>query len=161
MTLTQPRVHVAVAVSDLDRSIAFYERMFGLEAVKKRPGYAKFELSEPGLNFTLNETAQARPPGGVAHYGIEVPATSDVEAFARRVQSAGLESRPEDNVTCCHAVMDRIWMQDPDGHAWEVFAVTQSDVDSAPAAPPKVKVEVEVASDPEQEKTCCEPTCCT
>lgn len=155
MTLTQPRVHVAVAVSNLDLSVAFYERMFGLGPVKKRPGYAKFELSEPRLNFTLNETPQVRAPGGPAHYGIELPTPTDVAAFALRVRGAGIEARPEDDVTCCYAVMDKIWMHDPDGHAWEVFAITQADVDSPPPVP------AEASQETTEQDPCCEPTCCT
>ncbi len=159
MTLTQPRVHVAVAVSNLDRSVAFYERMFSVAPVKKRVGYAKFELSEPRLNFTLNETPQARAPGGPAHYGIELPAPADVAAFALRVRGAGIEARPEDNVTCCYAVMDKIWMRDPDGHAWEVFAITESDVDSA--RPVQTEAKVEETNEAAADEPCCEPTCCT
>lgn len=89
MTLTQPRVHIAVAVSDLDLSVGFYERMFGLAPVKKRLGYVKFELSEPRLNFTLNEAPEVRSPGGPAHYGIELPTPTDVAAFALRVRRPG------------------------------------------------------------------------
>lgn len=155
MTLTQPRVHVALAVSNLDLSTAFYERMFGLAPVKKRPGYAKFELTEPRLNFTLNETPHARAPGGPAHHGIELPTPTDVAAFALRVRGAGIEARPEDDVTCCYAVMDKIWMHDPDGHAWEVFAITQSDVDSPPPVP------TETSEEASEQDPCCEPTCCT
>ena len=159
MTLSSPRVHVAIAVSDLDRSVAFYSQLFGLDPAKKRLGYAKFELSEPRLNFTLNETPQARAPGGPAHSGIELPAPADVAAFALRVRGAGIEARPEDNVTCCYAVMDKIWMHDPDGHAWEVFAITQADVDSPPPVPPTTEAAPEAEA--AQEDPCCEPTCCT
>lgn len=135
MTLSNPRVHVALAVSDLERSTAFYERFFGLEPVKKRPGYAKFELKTPRMNFTLNEATSVRPPAKPAHYGIEVPAPADVRAYADRVHEHGLQTRAEDNVTCCYAVMDKFWVHDPDGHAWEVFAITEADVDSpAPGA---------------------------
>jgi catechol 2,3-dioxygenase-like lactoylglutathione lyase family enzyme len=152
MTLTAPRVHVALAVSDLDRSVAFYTRMFGTQPVKERPGYAKFELTQPRLNFTLNESAGAKPPTGPAHYGIEVATPADVVAFSERVQGAGVQTRPEDNVTCCYAVMDKIWMHDPDGHAWEVFAITEADVDSPrPDASARANAE----------GPCCEPTCCT
>lgn len=148
MTLTTPRMHLALAVVDLDRSVAFYEKLFDLSPVKVRPGYAKFELQSPRMNFTINETSAVRAPAKPAHYGVEVPSPADVGAFATRVRDAGLATLTEDDVTCCYAKMDKIWVHDPDGHAWEVFAVTEADVRDEPPVP-------EPADDP-----CCEPTCC-
>lgn len=156
MTLESPRVHVAIAVSALDPSIAFYEKFFGLEPVKKRPGYAKFELQNPRMNFTLNEVGKATAPAKPAHYGIEVPRPTDVAAYAQRIRASGLETITENDVTCCYAVMDKFWAYDPDGHAWEVFAITQADVHSAPPGEPRT--EVSTTSD---ETPCCAPTCCT
>ena len=37
------RPHLALNVSDIDRSIPFYSALFGIEPSKTRPGYAKFE----------------------------------------------------------------------------------------------------------------------
>jgi len=153
MTLTTPRVHVALAVSDLARSVAFYEQLFDQAPVKNRPGYAKFELTSPRMNFTLNEVAKVQVPPKPAHYGIEVAKPADVSAFARRVGQAGLDTLAEDNVTCCYAVMDKVWVHDPDGHAWEVFAITQAD---APSLSPAQSLD-----DASDEAPCCGPSCCT
>ena len=36
-------------------SIEFYGKLFGIEPCKVRTGYAKFDVENPPLNFTLNE----------------------------------------------------------------------------------------------------------
>jgi catechol 2,3-dioxygenase-like lactoylglutathione lyase family enzyme len=43
------RVQLALRVSDLEGSIAFYRSLFGVEPAKRRPGYANFAISEPPL----------------------------------------------------------------------------------------------------------------
>ena len=48
------RPHLALTVSDVERSVPFYEALFGVAPEKLRPGYAKFSVAEPALNFTLN-----------------------------------------------------------------------------------------------------------
>ncbi len=49
------RPHLALTVSNVERSVPFYEALFGTGPSKVKPGYAKFEVTEPALNFTLNE----------------------------------------------------------------------------------------------------------
>src|SRR3954471_2186507 len=46
------RPHLALTVTDVERSIPFYEALFGAPE-KRKPGYAKFSVAEPALNFTL------------------------------------------------------------------------------------------------------------
>lgn len=41
------RVQLALNVSDLEESVAFYSQVFGVEPHKRRPGYANFEIAEP------------------------------------------------------------------------------------------------------------------
>jgi len=115
--------HVAINVKNLNKSVAFYTQLFGIEPVKVHPGYAKFDLEHPALNFTLNEGGEVN--SGLNHMGIQVQSTEDVLAAKKRLQKAGLATFDEMNTTCCYARQDKIWVTSPDGHRWEVFAVLE------------------------------------
>lgn len=119
------RPHLAITVSDVDRSIPFYESLFGVEPAKVRDGYAKFEVEEPALNFTLNQGDRTGALGAFNHAGIQVASTDDVLATRLRLQKAGLATFDEMDTTCCYARQDKIWVHDPDGTPWEVFAVLE------------------------------------
>jgi catechol 2,3-dioxygenase-like lactoylglutathione lyase family enzyme len=114
------RPHLALTVSDVERSIPFYRALFGVEPAKVRHDYAKFELTEPALNFTLNE-GERRELGALNHAGIQVSSTDEVLAARLRLTKEGLASFDEMDTTCCYARQDKIWVQDPDGNPWEIF----------------------------------------
>jgi hypothetical protein len=113
----------------VERSVPFYEALFGTAPEKARDGYAKFSLTEPALNFTLNEGARAEL-GAFNHAGIQVASTDDVLATKDRLVAAGLAAFDEMDTTCCYARQDKIWVHDPDGTPWEVFA-THEDSEEA------------------------------
>ena len=115
------RPHLALTVTDVERSIPFYVALFGAEPEKRRPGYAKFSVAEPALNFTLNQGERSEL-GAFNHAGIQVQTTEDVLAARERLVSAGLAAFDEMDTTCCYARQDKIWVRDPDGTPWEVFA---------------------------------------
>src|ERR1041385_4374474 len=46
------KAHLALNVHDVERSIGFYQKLFGIEPSKVRPGYAKFDVQHPPLNLT-------------------------------------------------------------------------------------------------------------
>ncbi len=121
------RPHLALTVSNVERSIPFYEALFGTKPEKTREGYAKFSVAEPAINFTLNEHERS-DLGAFNHAGIQVASTDDVLAAKLRLQKAGLATFDEDDVTCCYARQTKIWVQDPDGTPWEVF-VTHADTE--------------------------------
>ena len=56
------RIHIALAVSDLDKSVKFYEELFGVKPTKIRDDYAKFEPNYPSVNLTLNRIYEPTSP---------------------------------------------------------------------------------------------------
>jgi predicted enzyme related to lactoylglutathione lyase len=121
------RPHLALTVTDVERAIPFYEALFGLAPEKVKPGYAKFSVTEPAMNFTLNQGERAEL-GAFNHAGIQVASTDDVLAAKLRLTKAGLAAFDEMDTTCCYAKQDKIWVRDPDGTPWEVF-VTHEDAE--------------------------------
>jgi catechol 2,3-dioxygenase-like lactoylglutathione lyase family enzyme len=165
---TETRVHVAINVASVEKSLPFYKVLFGGDPAKVRPGYAKFEVANPPVNFTLNENPAlvTNPNGALSHLGIQVKSTADVLAAKTRFIEAGLATFDEENVTCCYAVQDKIWVHDPDGNEWEFFVVTAADSDVH-----SIKADSEAACCtplPERQEimkqdataTCCETDCC-
>src|SRR6187549_4254634 len=124
------KAHVSINVRNVERSIDFYRRMLGIEPSKVRTGYAKFDVQNPPLNFTLNQVPFTGQ-GALSHLGIQVATTDDVNAMRDRWESAGLVPRDEKQTTCCYALQDKAWIQDPDGNEWEVFVVLEDNLAEA------------------------------
>ena len=121
------RPHLALTVTDVERSVPFYEALFRVRPQKRGPGYAKFSVTEPAINFTLTQGKRSEL-GAFNHAGIQVASTDDVLAAKERLVSAGLAAFEEMDTTCCYARQDKIWVRDPDGTPWEVF-VTHEDAE--------------------------------
>jgi catechol 2,3-dioxygenase-like lactoylglutathione lyase family enzyme len=120
------RVQLALNVSDIDEAVEFYSTLFGTSPVKRQPGYANFAIADPPLKLVLMEGPVVGGRGTVAalnHLGIEVESTDEVSAAGRRLHEAGLETEVQDQTTCCFAVQDKVWVNDPDGAPWEVYTV--------------------------------------
>lgn len=120
------RVQLALNVSDLDVAIDFYSKMFDAAPAKVRPGYANFAVGDPPLKLVLIENADGRGRGTVGalnHLGVEVESPHEVRATTARLAAAGLQAQVQASTTCCYAVQDKAWLDDPDGAAWEVYTV--------------------------------------
>lgn len=113
--------HVSLNVSNVDASVAFYEKAFGVKVTKRRPGYAKFDLESPALNLSMVEAP--RTGLNASHFGVQVASTDDVLEAKARFEAAGLRTITEESTACCYAVQDKVWVEDPDGNSWEVFVV--------------------------------------
>ncbi len=116
------RAHISLAVRDVAASAAFYGRVFGVAAQKQTAGYAKFDLGEPPLNLALVQ-AGADGPSRVGHLGIEADSPAVLAEWRRRLEAAGIPLRAEPGSTCCYALQDKFWFEDPDRNAWELFVV--------------------------------------
>ena len=122
-----------------------------------RPGYAKFDVQNPPLNFTLNE-APFNERGALSHMGIQVGSTAAVLATRERWAAAGLLTREEMQTSCCYALQDKAWVRDPDGNEWEVFVVLEDNL--AETTPCECGTKLE-SSEPVKAETaagCCAPT---
>jgi catechol 2,3-dioxygenase-like lactoylglutathione lyase family enzyme len=115
------RVQLALNVSDLDAAVEFYSKLFATEPAKRRPGYANFAVDEPPLKLVLIEGKGA--PGSLNHLGVEVPSTGDVASAQARLTGEGLATAVEDQVACCFALQDKVWVDGPDGEPWEIYTV--------------------------------------
>ncbi|HBE72384.1 MAG TPA: glyoxalase/bleomycin resistance/dioxygenase family protein [Planctomycetaceae bacterium] len=124
------RIHIALDVKDIERSVEFYSMLLVCSPSKRRPRYAKFEPKDPSINLALNESSgeQAASRGVSAHFGIQVKSVAEVHQAIERFKASGYETITEEATTCCYAVQDKVWVVDPDGHRWEVFVVLQADV---------------------------------
>lgn len=117
-------MHLSLRVTDLSRSLSFYEAFFGVPPHKVRPGYANFDLAEPPLKFALNESPMEPGKGPLDHLGFQVQSAAEVERAKERLKAAGLATFDETDTTCCYAKQDKIWVHDPDGNEWEVYVIT-------------------------------------
>jgi catechol 2,3-dioxygenase-like lactoylglutathione lyase family enzyme len=120
------RVQLALNVSDLDEAIAFYRRLFATPPTKVRPGYANFAIADPPLKLVLLEQPETRGSGvagALNHLGVEVTTSAEVATTTRRLSDDGLEPEEQNSTTCCFAVQDKVWVQDPDLTPWEYYTV--------------------------------------
>ncbi|MGI8492387.1 MAG: ArsI/CadI family heavy metal resistance metalloenzyme [Acidimicrobiales bacterium] len=120
------RVQLALNVADLDEAVEFYSKLFGAEPAKRHPGYANFAIADPPLKLVLIEhdgRGGAGIAGALNHLGVEVDSPEQVHAAVARLSAEGLEPDVQESTTCCYALQDKAWVEDPDGAPWEVYAV--------------------------------------
>jgi catechol 2,3-dioxygenase-like lactoylglutathione lyase family enzyme len=149
------RVQLALNVDDLEASIDFYSKLFDTSPAKRRDGYANFAIENPPLKLVLVEGHGA--PGSLNHLGVEVQSSEEVGAATQRLSSEGLATATEDEVSCCFALQDKVWVDAPDGEPWEFYTVL-ADVEHAPGELRTVAPgdnDLCCASAPASEARCC------
>lgn len=166
------RIHIGLAVSDLEASKRFYAALFGKAPTKVKDDYANWRLDEPALHLALVEAPQhAKGDNPVRHFGVELFADNDLKGWRERVAQAGLTLRDEEEVVCCYAKSDKFWAKDPDGNEWE-FWVRLEEADAmkgesratgeqccSPAeASAKAVAPAATATPAKAESACCTPT---
>ncbi|GAA3634490.1 ArsI/CadI family heavy metal resistance metalloenzyme [Streptomyces iranensis] len=127
------RLQLALNVPDLDASVAFYSKLFGVEPAKRRPGYANFAITEPPLKLVLIE-GEATQETRLDHLGVEVASTDQVTAATDRLKDAGLATFEENDTSCCYALQDKVWVHGPGKEPWEVYVV-KGDADQMGKSP--------------------------
>jgi len=112
------RFHVHLHVDDLDRSIAFYNRLFDATPTRTEADYAKWMLADPPVNFAISTRGQST---GIDHLGIQTDKAEELQALKDRARQADMALLDEGATTCCYARSEKHWVTDPQGIAWEHF----------------------------------------
>lgn len=115
------RLHVHVAVQDLEASIRFYSQLFAGAPAMLKPDYAKWMLEDPHVNFAISARG-AR--AGIEHLGIQVEDASELAEVYERLRRAERPVLEEGATTCCYAKSEKSWVEDPQGVKWETFLTT-------------------------------------
>jgi catechol 2,3-dioxygenase-like lactoylglutathione lyase family enzyme len=131
----QNTFHVSLYVDDIDAAVARYRKIFGIEPAKVHHDYAKFELSDPPVIFSVSLGGKA---GTLSHLGIRYPGTADVASESIRSKNEGLEILRQQNATCCYAKADKFWLEDANGVRWEMYTLLE-DVEAQTAADPELR----------------------
>jgi hypothetical protein len=142
------RLHVHVAVKNLDTSIGFYSQLFAAEPTVRKPDYAKWMLEDPRVNFAISQRA-ASP--GVQELGIQAESPAELEELYARLKRIDRPVFAEGATTCCYAHSEKSWIEDPQGQEWEIFLTSGEST-----------IYGRDATRVESEESCCRaPNCCS
>jgi catechol 2,3-dioxygenase-like lactoylglutathione lyase family enzyme len=119
-TAVFPRMHVSYYVSDITKTVAFYNSFFGQEPVKQKADYAKYVLESPSLIISFVQNPE-RVQAHFGHLGFQVETEAELHARLSAIRERGLPILEEMGTNCCYATQDKFWVTDPDGVQWEVY----------------------------------------
>lgn len=156
------RFHIHLHVDDLEKSIAFYSRLFAAAPTRTEPDYAKWMLDDPLLNFAISTRGSK---AGLDHLGFQVDTPEELQALKTSADQAEIGLMDEGETTCCYARSEKHWIVDPDGIAWEHFH-TLGDIpvfnrnkagEGSACCAPKVAIRPAATSccSPNDKNTCC------
>ena len=115
-----PRMHVSLYVSDISKTVDFYQNFFNQKAEKVKDDYAKFILEKPSLIISFVQN-KGKVSSSFGHLGLQVETKEELEDklnLSKQNEQVFLE---EEGTNCCYATQDKYWAKDPDGYMWEVY----------------------------------------
>jgi Glyoxalase/Bleomycin resistance protein/Dioxygenase superfamily len=131
------RLHVHVAVDNLDTAIGFYSTLFAAEPNVVKPDYAKWMLEDPRVNFAISMRGAKT---GLNHLGIQVENESELAEVYGRLKKADRPVLEEGKTTCCYAQSEKSWIDDPAGISWETFLTSGESTNYGTSKPDSIRV---------------------
>ena len=110
---------MGLKVSDIEKAVIFYTRLFGMKPSLLRSDYAKWMLDDPLLNFSVDIHGEGLV--GSAHFGVQVNGNEELEKERVRIDEVGLSREDQNNLICGYQLQHKSWVEDPDGLMWETF----------------------------------------
>jgi catechol 2,3-dioxygenase-like lactoylglutathione lyase family enzyme len=141
------RLHVHVAVDDLQRAIGFYAVLFAAPPSVVKSDYAKWMLDDPRVNFAISTRGRQ---AGLDHLGIQVEDEDELHEVYARLHRAGGNVIEQGKTSCCYAKSEKSWIDDPAGISWETFLTTGESTDYGDGSGERVARVV-------HETSCCAP----
>ena len=111
---------VHIRVTDLDRSVGFYERAIGLTERERSDGVASLGAGGEDL-LVLHERPEARRAGrhaGLYHFALLHPTRNELGRAVLRLNDAGAPISGASD----HGISEAIYLPDPDGNGIELAA---------------------------------------
>ncbi len=113
---------VRLQVADLDRSLAYYDRVIGLSLLDRSGGVARLGAEGGQALVELHERPGAAPVVrrsrlGLYHYAILLPDRPALGRFVRHLAELDVRAGMSD-----HLVSEALYLSDPDGLGIEVYA---------------------------------------
>jgi catechol 2,3-dioxygenase-like lactoylglutathione lyase family enzyme len=137
MALTSTKFHMSLNVSNLSRAVGFYRVLFGIEPAKRHDDYAKFELAEPPVVFSL--VPQPSLAGGsLSKIALRLGDPGAVAEVKARLDAAGITTQLPPGTSCCASESSKFYVADPDLNYWEISA--GEDLGSPAPEPPRPAV---------------------
>lgn len=116
---TETRFHIALNVVDVEPLILFYDALFGQAPTLSRDGYAKYEVEEPPIIFSLNRVAHNAH--GHGDFGFESKSSRFVRSASERLVARGFVTRNQMKVRE-HLVSFEV--SDQEANKWTIFVRT-------------------------------------
>jgi catechol 2,3-dioxygenase-like lactoylglutathione lyase family enzyme len=150
--------HVSVYVRSISEAVEQYRKLLGIEPAKVRHDYAKFELADPPVIFSLNLGGD---PGTLSHLGIRYQGTGEVASEMVRVKQSEVPLFQQEGTTCCYAKADKFWVKDADGIPWEMYTLLEdADAETAADAELRTFLGQQGQESAVQDAAACAPACC-
>jgi catechol 2,3-dioxygenase-like lactoylglutathione lyase family enzyme len=112
--------HLAIAVRDTEKTLAFYQHVFGMEVMYHEK--EMIQLNTPGnhdiLVFEQSNDAPIGQSGGIAHFGFRLKSPEDIEEISGRIVDAGGRIKEKGEFV---PGSPYIFFEDPDGYTIEVW----------------------------------------
>ncbi|WP_198243428.1 ArsI/CadI family heavy metal resistance metalloenzyme [methane-oxidizing endosymbiont of Gigantopelta aegis] len=112
------RLHIHLAVEDLEQNIEFYSTLFGCQPIVVHDDYAKWMLDDPRVNFAISNRSQQT---GLDHLGIQAENKAELRDIKQHLDATQAPIEAQQGAACCYTRSDKYWITDPQGIAWESF----------------------------------------
>lgn len=118
--------HVAIRVSNLERSLLFYQRILRMKILERTLTEVKLTVNGETALVTLLEITNSERPSvkttGLYHFALLLPTRDHLAQFYQHLVDENIPFGASD-----HHVSEAIYIEDPDGNGIEVYADRPSD----------------------------------